>query len=511
MSESNADQLVSESDLRLDRLASVGQIAAGIAHEVRNPLTAVKGFLQLLKHETPHKYLDYAYIELENAIETLQNLLHVSKPDLESEPFDSIDLSTELEALLYLFQERSYQVAIQKHFKDTNTRVYGKRNQIKKAFFNLIKNAFEAISNRGAICIKHYKFNGHLLISISDTGDGIPEEKINLLGTPFYTSKAEGTGMGLTQVFTTIYDHGGIIRVKSEVGVGTEFTVQLPIHEETDQEGEAPVNPLHVHNQQFSQYYTSRRTEFMELLKLQGKELFEIMKPTAFDPEYILESAHKLVQLLNERNEHGLIQHAQEHGRNWASHQLDLILKLEWIQVLRKTYWAFLHAYYTSGGQEKVTFFELERDVNDHLDTYQKHFASSYSVYKNQVLQAHREVIERLTVPVIPLSEQFAILPIVGSLDMPRVKKMQEQVFDRIHRLRIEQLVIDVSGVSSMDTTNAAHLLKIVNGIAIQGCKAILTGLRPEMTTTIVEQGFAIHERVVTRGSLQQALEDFYK
>lgn len=117
-----------EKDLTLNRLASIGQIAAGIAHEVKNPLTAVKGFLQLLKEESSHSYLDLAYSELDNALATLQNLLHVSKPDLEDEPFIAVNLSSKLESLLYLFQDQSYQKRIETQFSDTNQYVYGKKN-----------------------------------------------------------------------------------------------------------------------------------------------------------------------------------------------------------------------------------------------------------------------------------------------------------------------------------------------------------------------------------------------
>jgi signal transduction histidine kinase len=215
--------------LTLDRLASVGQIAAGIAHEVRNPLTVVKGFLQLMQQEHPHKYLDIAFEELENALSTIQNLLHVSKPDLHNEEFSSINLCYELESILYLFQEQIYHVQVKKEFLDTHVTIIGKQNQLKKAFFNLIKNAFEAIPEKGTITIKHFLESEYLSVSISDTGVGIPPEKITLLGSPFFTSKPEGTGMGLTQVFSTIYDHNGKIEVQSKPGVGTEFIIRFPV------------------------------------------------------------------------------------------------------------------------------------------------------------------------------------------------------------------------------------------------------------------------------------------
>lgn len=511
MSRSNGKYEVSETALRLERLASVGQIAAGIAHEVKNPLTAVKGFLQLLKQESPHKYLDYAYSELENAIATIQNLLHVSKPDLEDEPFDSIQLCSELESLLHLFQERSYKVSIHKQFSDTGARVYGKRNQLKKAFFNLLKNAFEAISDRGSITVKHYEFNGKLVITVSDTGTGIPEDKLKLLGTPFYTSKADGTGMGLTQVFTTVYEHDGIIRVKSEVGAGTEFSIQFPIHKTTNQPEGVPLNLKCINNQNFSQFYAVNQAAFFESLKQQGKEIFEMIPSTSIDSGFILESANKIVLMLNERNEHGLIAHAKEHGRNWASHNLDLILKLEWIQMLRKTYWDFLLHHYANVELNRKQFFELERQFNDILDTYLKHFASSYSEYKNEVLQSQREVIEELFVPVIPLSDHMAMLPIAGTLDSSRAKKIQEHVLTRIYQLKLKQIIIDLSGVAHMDAAMMSYLLKIVNGTSIQGCKAIITGIRPEITNAMVELDIVLHDKLEMRGSLQQALEEYIK
>jgi anti-anti-sigma regulatory factor len=500
---------VSESDLRLDRLASVGQIAAGIAHEVKNPLTAVKGFLQLLKHEAPHKYLDFAYAELENAIDTMQNLLHVSKPDLEDEPFDDIQLCSELEALLYLFQERSYEVSIQKQFSDCDTRIYGKRNQLKKAFFNLLKNAFEATGDNGTITVKHYKSGDKLFVKVSDTGVGIPEGKLKLLGTPFYTSKSEGTGMGLTQVFASVYEHNGIIRVRSEVGAGTEFSIEFPVHHPTSNQWEAiPMNVKYVQNHSFPEFYLTNKPEFLETLKLQGKEIFELIHVSDISPASILESANTVVMLLNERNEQGLIAHAKEHGRNWASHNLDLILKLEWIQMLRKTYWDLLHHYYANVEQTEIEFFQLERQINYTLDTYLKHFASSYAEFKNEVLRNQRVMIEELSVPVIPLYEHTAILPIMGTLDTARIKKIQEHAFDRIYQLKLKEIIIDLSGVAYMDDKIMSQLFKIVNGASIQGCKAIMTGIRPEMTSTMVELGISLHERVETRGSLQQALEE---
>ncbi len=212
-----------------EKLASLGQLAAGIVHEVKNPLTAVKGFLQLIKESHNHPYLETMESELEKAFDTLQNLLQVSKPDLQDEPLILIDLCKELNSILLLFQEKLYSIEVEMDLRDCHMKFYGKKNLLLKSFFNLIKNAIEAIMGNGKIKIEHYYHDGWIHIKVSDTGQGIPEEKLAILGTPFYSSKADGTGLGLTQVFTTVHEHGGNISVQSLVGKGTTFHLQLPV------------------------------------------------------------------------------------------------------------------------------------------------------------------------------------------------------------------------------------------------------------------------------------------
>lgn len=212
-------------------MAAIGEISAGIAHEIRNPLTSVKGFLQLLQDEAPHHYLEVANSELDRAISILHNLLQVSKPDLDAEEYGPINVCSELEYILYLFQDQAYQVKVVKEFYDTESQIYGKRNQLKKAFFNLLKNAFEAIEDTGTITVKHQLYGHQLQVSIGDTGSGIPKQSLTLLGTPFFSTKEHGVGMGLTQVYSTVYEHGGMIDVVSQEGAGTTFTLSFPINQ----------------------------------------------------------------------------------------------------------------------------------------------------------------------------------------------------------------------------------------------------------------------------------------
>ncbi|MHC0037620.1 two-component system sensor histidine kinase NtrB [Pseudoneobacillus sp. C159] len=208
---------------------SVQILAAGIAHEVRNPLTVVRGFLQLLKEEMNHPYLTTMEQELDKALSTLTNLLHVTKPDIHDEPSTPIDLCKELDSIAYLFQEKLYNIEIVKLYQNPGVMVVGKRNALIKAIFNLMKNAIEAISHNGKIVIEQFVKDDRINLKITDSGIGIAKENLTKLGTPFFTMKRDGTGMGLSQVFSVVHHHNGRISVQSEIGKGTTFHICLPL------------------------------------------------------------------------------------------------------------------------------------------------------------------------------------------------------------------------------------------------------------------------------------------
>lgn len=495
----------------LSRLASVGQIAAGIAHEVRNPLTAVKGFLQLLQKQQPHAYLDIARAELDNAISTLQELLNVSKPDADEEPFTRFNLAVELEGLLALFQDQLYRVKLVKDFRNTDVEISGRKNQLKKAFFNVLKNAFEAIPDKGTVTVRQLRKGQYAEVSIADTGRGIPEDKLMLLGTPFFSTKPEGTGMGLTQVFAAVYQQGGTIDVQSKENEGTVFFFRFPL----DLPGEKGVTQLDLAYEggiDLKRFMELNRNRFQTLLLEETgqirDDLEDVKTVGSID---LLSNAHKLVNLLIDDKETEIIRFAQEEGRLWAKHStLNIAVKLEWFQAIRKVLWDFIYNFERLSDKPftRETFFTMERQINTTLDIFLRYFFMSYTQFKDELLRSHREMINDLSVPIIPLSPHVSILPLLGTIDMHRARTIQEKVLDQIGTLKVRNLLIDMSGIAYLEEDVIRQIFKMVNGIEFMGCKTVITGLRPEIVHSMLNCEIALNGRIETKGTLQQAIEE---
>lgn len=493
------------------RLASVGQIAAGIAHEVRNPLTTVKGFLQLLQKQSPHSYIDIAQQELDNAIAILQSLLNISKPDMDDEPLAKFNLCAELESILSLFQDQIYRVNVKKDFQDVDVEIYGKKNQLKRALFNILKNAFEAIPGEGNVTIRHYRKEQTVHVSISDTGVGIPQDQLDLLGTPFFTTKSEGTGMGLAYVFSTVYQHGGRITVESQENKGTIFNFEFPI-EILIAKGVLELNLEYEPQMDLIQFLKTNRTDFEERLLVEAVNVRDIIQDIKTIGNIdLMSNAHKLMQLIIDHKDLDIVTFAQEEGELWARHStLNLAVKLEWVQAIRRVLWDFIYNFERLGGNDvsREQFFALERQMNTALDAFLRHFFMSYTRFKDELIRSHKEMIDDLSVPIIPLTDNVSILPLLGTIDTFRAKTIQEKVLQQIGLQRIRTLLIDLSGVAYLDTMVVTHLFKIMDGIGYMGCKAIVTGIRSEIANTMVNQGISLFERVQVMGTLQQALEE---
>ncbi|MBU8906867.1 ATP-binding protein [Desertibacillus haloalkaliphilus] len=506
----HAHQQVDENEkVRLSRLASIGEVSAGIAHEVRNPLTSVKGFLQLIQQEEANTYVDIALNELDHAIDTLNDLLQVSKPEQNEEAFININLYSELESILSLFQDQVYRVEIIKEYKDKDTIIYGQKNALKKAFFNLFKNAFEAIPEEGSITLDYYRENSELIIIVEDTGVGIPEDKLEMLGTPFFSTKDEGTGMGVTQIFSTLYKHGAKVNVTSKVNVGTTFTIIFPIIEKKEMRLVALDKLTYIDGHSFSEFITYNKEHFERILKEKIKSILPEVKGSPFDEDHLFESTHKIIDYIQEDSEHELIYLAKEHGISWAKSDLTSTLKLEWFRGFKEVYWDFLYNFHKYMNIDMDQFFMLEKKTNYYLDSFIHHYFISYNEYNNKVLHSQREVIEELSVPMIPISDAVAILPIVGTMDTFRAKKLQEKSLAEIERLKLKKVIIDLSGVAYLDTAVVQHLFNIVNGYKVMGCDTVLTGIRSEIANTMVELGIPLGDRIETIVDLKSALEEY--
>ncbi|WP_142274159.1 ATP-binding protein, partial [Bacillus mycoides] len=203
----------------------------GVAHEVRNPLTVIKGFIQLfqINKEDQEKYFDLMLSEIERIEAILQEFLSIAKTD---------EINTEKKNIYQIFKNvvslintKAIMTNIQVElFTDSKEIIIEcSENQLKQVFINILQNSIEAMLNGGGISIhiKEIHKNG-VVISVIDEGIGIPEERIKRLGEPFYSTKEKGTGIGLMLSYKIIESHQGTISIMSEVGVGTTVTMYLP-------------------------------------------------------------------------------------------------------------------------------------------------------------------------------------------------------------------------------------------------------------------------------------------
>jgi anti-anti-sigma regulatory factor/two-component sensor histidine kinase len=501
-----------QSEKHLTQLASVGQIAAGIAHEVRNPLTAVKGFLQLLEHDSNPEYINIAQLELENALSTLNDLLQVSKPDQENEEPQMFLIAVELESILNLFQDKIYDIQIHTSYYDTTTAIYGKKNQFKKAFFNLIKNALESMNEIGELSISHFAEGDEIVVCIEDTGIGIPKEKLSLLGTPFYSTKDLGTGMGLTQVFSVVYQHGGRINVESEENKGTKFSLRIPIGNDPKRKGVKKLDLTYEETLSIREFFHANKDIFEKRLLEEAinvkDKIDEIHRIGNIN---LLSNAHKLVLLIVEEREHELISFAKQEGIAWAKYSITIAFKLEWIQAIRRTVWDFLYNFDLNNNNDHSPefYFTLEKNINRQFDHFLTSFFIQYTKYKDELLDAQRKLLENLSVPIIPISKDISIIPLIGAIDSFRANTIEDKIITEIGNSHIQTLILDLSGVAVMEVEVIKHLIRVINGISMMGCKTVITGLRPEIVKLVINSGISFEHVAELKGTLQVALSDY--
>ncbi|UOQ45959.1 ATP-binding protein [Halobacillus salinarum] len=216
-----------------EKLSVIGELAAGIVHEIRNPLTIVKGFLELLDGEVSERGEEYVKVMLTEVkrIESIANeLLYFSKPhEHQLHPHNLVPILENVNRLLENTASKK-QVSLNLDANHKEIVINCDQDQIKQVFINIIKNAIEATPANGRVNIT-LTANSGAAVSISDTGCGLSKEQLNKLGTSFMTTKENGTGLGLMVSYNIIKNHKGEINVDSVEGEGTTFVIELPKEE----------------------------------------------------------------------------------------------------------------------------------------------------------------------------------------------------------------------------------------------------------------------------------------
>ena len=246
---------------RADRLSSLGLLTAGLAHEIRNPLVAIRTFTQLL----PERYDDaefregfqgLALKEVDRICGLINDLLSFARPSKPNVALENVNDVVDNIVRILETQAKEKGTAILREFNDSLPKVWIDREQMKQVFMNLILNAIQAMKEGGSISIATRAISrigaepsGEFVqVEVRDTGVGIPEENLQHIFDPFFTSKDEGSGLGLAVSHQIVQEHGGFVTVESTLGKGTSFFVHVPVGKPVRPvtNGHAHVNETHL-------------------------------------------------------------------------------------------------------------------------------------------------------------------------------------------------------------------------------------------------------------------------
>lgn len=230
-----ANSKTRELSLQSEKFNVMSDLSASVSHEIRNPLTVTNGFLQLLKKsetisEQDRCYVEFSLLELNRAEKIVSDFLAFAKPQSENMIFSNLKNETEYVKNIITPYANMHKVEVQSSFNNTLNFCYDK-NQIQQCLINLYKNAIEAMrENGGILSIEVSQHKKDILIRIKDTGIGMTRDEILQLGSPYYSTKKEGTGLGMLMVYSTINKLKGKITVESEKGKGTIFLISIPVY-----------------------------------------------------------------------------------------------------------------------------------------------------------------------------------------------------------------------------------------------------------------------------------------
>lgn len=257
----------------------------------------------------------------------------------------------------------------------------------------------------------------------------------------------------------------------------------------------------------FHTYQEAFEEELLDEAVNVKERIDEILKIGNID---LVSNAHKVVGYIIDGKEEELKLFAKQEGIAWATHSIELSFKLEWIQAIRRTLWTFLQQY-NDATLNKVAFdfFAMEKDINTRVDTFLNTFFINYSTYKDSLLMAHRQLVENLSVPIIPINSSVSILPLIGAVDSFRTSILEEKVLNAVGASQIDTLILDLSGIAEMEAEVIHHLMKLIDGTAMMGCQTVITGLRAEVVRKMIHLGLSFDPKTKTLGTLQQSLQQY--
>ncbi len=224
-----------ESVRRKDRLAAVGRVAAGLAHEIRNPLGAMRGAIQVMQAQTPPESTQAQLMEIimresDRLNKIITNFLTYARPRVNN--FSEIDIRESMNDTFTLLKHSpdiKETHLLECNLPETPVNISADPTQLKQIFWNLARNAIQAMPNGGKLSVYLQKsISNRVQILFSDTGCGMSPEQVEQLFEPFSNSTTGGTGLGLSIVYQIIRDHNGTINVRSLEGEGTTITIDLP-------------------------------------------------------------------------------------------------------------------------------------------------------------------------------------------------------------------------------------------------------------------------------------------